>query len=250
MWVPSASIGGAGSQRYKPHVDDTAQSHRQTDRRGERKLHPLWGTSHTPAECRLKSAVSYACKKRGHLASSRGRAGYRPPRQTHTVDQDPEGEESETEDTHCLFNIRTKQKPITVNIVADGKNLGMDLDTGAAVSVMSEQTYHSLWPKGGPSLQPTTINLRTYTGEPIRVKGSISLMVEHNHQKLTLPKVVVEGSGPILFGQDWLKDIHLDWLTSSSGHKAVFQYDLGGLRGTTAKMYGKHTQSHTGSRLE
>ena len=45
---------------------------------------------------------------------------------------------------------------------------------------MSERTYHSLWPQDGPSLQPTTINLRTYTGEPIRVKGSISLSVVHN----------------------------------------------------------------------
>ena len=115
------------------------------------------GTSHTPAECRFKSAVCHACKKRGHLAKmcrSRGRAGYRPPRQTHTVDQDPEGEESDTEDTYCLFNIRTKQKPIMVNISEDGKNLRMDLDTGAAVSVMSEQTYVPLPVAGPPCSQP------------------------------------------------------------------------------------------------
>ena len=212
------------------------------------------GSSHTPAECRFRSAVCHACKKRGHLARmcrSRGRAGYRPPRQTHTVDQDPEGEESDTEDTYCLFNIRTKQKPITVNISADGKNLRMDLDTGAAVSVMSERTYHSLWPQDGPSLQPTTINLRTYTGEPIRIKGSISLSVVHNQQKLTLPIVVVEGSGPTLLGRDWLKELRLDWaeifniqlgpelVAVLDRHKAVFQDDLWGLRGTTAKIYVK-----------
>ena len=44
--------------------------------------------------------------------------------------------------------------------------------------------------------------LKTYTGEPIRVQGSLKSQVDYNGQSLALPVVVVEGSGP-----DWLQKL-------------------------------------------
>lgn len=54
-------------------------------------------------------------------------------------------------------------KPMGLNVLIDGKDLNMELDTGAAVSLMSEATFHSSWP--GRQLQD---RLRAYSKEPLR----------------------------------------------------------------------------------
>jgi len=36
--------------------------------------------------------------------------------------------------------------PISVCVQLDGKEVAMELDTGASVSLMSENVYHKLWP--------------------------------------------------------------------------------------------------------
>ena len=69
----------------------------------------------------------------------------------------------------------------------------------------------------------------------------------------TLPLIVVTGNGPSLFGQDWLQYINLDWKTLNivltqatnnstlsavlTHHKAVFNDELGVIKGTSAKLY-------------
>ena len=86
----------------------------------------------------------------------------------------------------------------------------MILDTGAAVSIIIEATYWTLWLAEGPSVQPSTTALNTYTGEPIHVKGSMTLHVQHNDQSVELPVVLVEGAGPPLLARDWLHRFQLD----------------------------------------
>ena len=49
--------------------------------------------------------------------------------------------------------------PISVCVQCDGKEVAMELDTGASVSLMSENVYHKLWP--GRSLDSTTVRLQT-----------------------------------------------------------------------------------------
>ena len=45
----------------------------------------------------------------------------------------------------------------------------MEIDTGATLAVMSKRIYYATWPTevGAPSLQPSSMKLRTYTGESI-----------------------------------------------------------------------------------
>ena len=84
---------------------------------------------------------------------------------THTVDQDPRGDQSE-EETYELLNIQAKELLIKVEVTANRKDLVMDLGRGATLTVMGEGVYQTLWPQGGPAIQPTA-TLKTYTGEPI-----------------------------------------------------------------------------------
>ena len=56
-------------------------------------------------------------------------------------------EESEDDDM-LLSNIRSEPgKPLVMDIKLNGKPLTMELDTGAAVSLVSERTFQSLLPE-------------------------------------------------------------------------------------------------------
>ena len=45
----------------------------------------------------------------------------------------------------------------------------LKLDTGGLVTLVSEETYHNTWPQGAPALDPSSMELRTYTGEKLEL---------------------------------------------------------------------------------
>ena len=47
--------------------------------------------------------------------------------------------------------------------------------------------------------------------ETSKIVGVTNISVEYNNVAHDLPLLVVKGSGPALFGRDWLKQIKLDW---------------------------------------
>ena len=53
--------------------------------------------------------------------------------------------------------------------------------------------------------------LKTYTNETVSVLGEIDVKVCYGKQELYLPLIIVKGSGPALFGRNWLSKITLDW---------------------------------------
>ena len=78
----------------------------------------------------------------------------------------------------------------------------MEIDTRAAVSVISEQTRKKMFPD--VPLSKLTLLLKTYTGEVMPVLGEMKVEVKYRSQTVTLTLTIVEGSGPSLFGRDWL----------------------------------------------
>ena len=68
----------------------------------------------------------------------------------------------------------------------------MDLDTGAVVSVIGDQTYLCTWPHNPPPLQPSTVELHTYSGEELKVLGSITVTVDYQGQLEELSLLVVK----------------------------------------------------------
>ena len=137
-------------------------------------------------------------------------------------------------------------KPLEVDLQLEGKPLRMEVDTGAAVSLVSEMTYRSLFPT--LQLQPSMTKLRTYSGEPLTVLGQREVKVQHGEQTAQLSLLVVQGEGPSLLGRNWLRVFRLDWnmIHQLSGgelqelvdrHGEVFQAELGTLRGYEAKIH-------------
>ena len=107
---------------------------------------------------------------------------------------------------YALFYTATpRTDPICVTVSLNNVDHTMEVDTGATLSVISEETHNSLWSKDVcPPLRPTLARLKTYTGEQIKVMGTISVDVCYNDQTYNLDLNVVKGSGPSLLGRDWM----------------------------------------------
>ena len=125
-------------------------------------------------------------------------------------------------------------QPILIPVDLNGKSLQMELDTGATVSIMSQQKFASLSPS--TQIPRSKVTLQTYTGEPMKVLGEVPVQVTYQQQPTQdLQLVVVEGNGPSLLGRNWLHHIKLDW----TGIKAVLpsQRSLAGLLETYKEIF-------------
>ena len=58
----------------------------------------------------------------------------------------------------------------------------MEIDTGAAATIVSEDTFKEIG-QGKLKVKPATVKLRTYTGESVKVLGTVNIMVNYEQQK-------------------------------------------------------------------
>ena len=85
------------------------------------------------------------------------------------------------------------------------------MDTGAAFSIIPgiiEQKYFPELP-----LQKSWSLLQSYIGENLKVLGEITVQVQYGEESKSFMPRVIEGRGPMLLGQNWLKQLQLDWKT-------------------------------------
>ena len=62
-----------------------------------------------------------------------------------------------------IINSPVSTKPIIMLEVVNNQTVSMELDTGSAVTLVSEHTFESKWPN--TPLQVSNIKLRTYSNE-------------------------------------------------------------------------------------
>ena len=108
-------------------------------------------------------------------------------------------------DAYTLFTLQSKVQPLIVTVMVNKKNIPMEVDTGAALSLISEETFNSHF--NLTELQPTDVQLRTYSGELISALGSLDVEVEYESQTASVPLIVVKGTGPNLLGWNWMSII-------------------------------------------
>ena len=126
---------------------------------------------HTPSTCHFKEAICRKCNKKGHIAkvchsTNPHKASHRKTRQANWVENESEHSDSDLP-IHKL-SIRGTH-PIKVKLQIQGKPLSMEVDTGAAVSVVSEDTYKELF--FDLPLKRASVCLKTFTGEQIPTTG-------------------------------------------------------------------------------
>ena len=79
-------------------------------------------------------------------------------------------------DVSPLNHIGGKLQPIMVELTLNNQKTAMELDMGAAVSVISSTAKAKLFPQLKP--ESTSVILATYTGEKISVLGQIMVDVK------------------------------------------------------------------------
>ena len=125
-------------------------------------------------------------------------------------------------------------------MLVDNCCVRFEVDTGAAKSVMSQQIFNQLGP--GRSLETTKVRLVSYSNEPIPVVGQCTVNIAYKSQNAVVPLIVVKGTGPSLFGRNWLNHIRLEWQEINyvpgdavqpvlNKYPFVFQESLGKLQG-------------------
>ena len=121
------------------------------------------GGRHDPARCNYKQYECHYCKKKGHLAKvCRKKAKDQDkPEQAHVIETTTEDEREYT-----MFHVSTvSSKPFQAMVKVNGIPVTMEIDMGASVWIISEETFKLL--RSGQSmleLDQSFARLQTYTG--------------------------------------------------------------------------------------
>ena len=102
-------------------------------------------------------------------------------------------EEDDTQEELYTIHSASKSRPYYVAIInVDGESMQMEIDTGASLSLVSEQEFWDTWPER--EVSRTDITLHSYSGESIPIVGTGDVCVK-----------------PILLGRNWLNKLKLNW---------------------------------------
>ena len=198
-------------------LGQSEEVHRATNQRtsktqGRKSCYRCGNPTHLAPTCPHRTSECKACGKMGHLAtvcrSRLKRVTVDSSFQAKHVSEDQE--ECVVEDDATILTVsNARTPPLLVSLKLDGKDVTMELDTGASVSLMLEEQWRSLQLE--TPMEHSQCVLRTYTGEVIPTCGRVHVEVHHNGQTRTLPLLIVQNTGPALFGRNWLSAMKLDW---------------------------------------
>ena len=183
------------------------------------------GGLHLAPVCPHKEKVCRHCKKKGHLdrvcrAKARALAKSDPPatapssdkKRTHYVQEHPEQEDNSSGDEYGLNVIHDEHSPpFSVTLHINDTPVEMEVNTGAAVSIINEATFQRLQQSScAPTLERVSSKLKTYTGQDIAVLGAAQLTIRYKSTQLYLTVHVVSGTGPNLLGRDLITPLGVD----------------------------------------
>ncbi|KAL3184399.1 hypothetical protein MRX96_031949 [Rhipicephalus microplus] len=146
---------------------------------------------------------------------------------------------------HGVYLVGTEQ-PYEVEVQIAGQLVKMQVDTGAAVSLVPECVYRQL--KQPPQLAKCEMKLKTYGGATLQVKGQAEVLVDYKGQRKVLPIIAVPGEKPALLGRDWIANLGMDLNSIHEVHAqpsvdsilsryaSIFSPGLGLIKGYQAKL--------------
>ena len=130
--------------------------------------------NHQAKDCRFADATCHYCKKKGHIAPAclkKKRGAALPNNTKHIAPDDSDADEFK------LHTVGSKaSQPIILQVDIEGRTLPMELDTGAAFSIISESTYKSTF--SDMRLRTSKI-FKSYMNEHIPVLGQLNVHVRY-----------------------------------------------------------------------
>ena len=201
---PVQAISGPRKQKHAAVTHGQRQSTKSCYRCGR--------TNHDATQCRFINATCNFCEKKGHIAPAcrSKKSGKTPVQRSKNTKHVSHAPEADSEEEFYINRVGpTTAEPIVVELKIEGRKLEMEVDTGAAYSIISERTRQTVF--ADMKLRKSKILLKTYTDERIKVLGQLHVHVNYGDQKAPLVLLVVDGEGPALIGRNWLRYIRLDW---------------------------------------
>jgi transposase InsO family protein len=238
------------------------------------------GKDHPQQECRFISATCFHCGKIGHIKSicrSFARGDSPAPKtqirnieaqegqqqqsggpwtgpQENQVEEASNNQYNHQTDGRSLYTIKlvTQRKAHTpilrVPVLINKRRAVMDLDTGAAESVISSNTYRQLGLN--PALiRSTNTLLRSYSGNTIPTEGVAEVTVEYQREKATVQLFVVKSDTESLFGMSWLVALGMERVLAGVARLAdisqITSIDPQSLLNTYEELFSQPEPHHT-----
>ena len=147
-------------------------------------------TLYRPDECRFKNSQCYSCGKNGHIKE----ACRSKPKKIKQVEEDIES--SENKIFLQLNGLKNQsdahQKKALIKVIINSQPVNMEVDTGAAVTVVSEKTCKV-------KVQPTKTKLKSVTGQTMPLVGEAMVQDEIGGIKRKVKLFVAKGNCPSLW---------------------------------------------------
>ena len=163
---------------------------------------------HSPAECFYKHAKCHFCGEKGHVVQACRRK-----RQTTT--NYVEAQSDQPGESHLpIFNVNvnnasTTHKPYLTNVNVNGANIQFEIDTGSAVTLMSESDFmHCTVPRS--ELSPSSVILMGYGNNESNAWEKLNC--QYLWETETCQTIVrVTTARNSLLGRDVMSKIRLPW---------------------------------------
>ena len=163
------------------------------------------GSGHEAAVCRFKTAKCHKCNKKGHIAKACKSEGQRPVQSGRTkhkrgsngMHQITSGEVANIVHIHTISE--SLPKSYKANMKVNGVPLEMEIDTGAAVSIVSEATWVEKLNK--PTLKPCPLVLKGYPDNELHIMGCCDVQVQARETIKQLELIVCKEMGCLCWGE-------------------------------------------------
>lgn len=190
-----------GKKHLGKNTGDTKVKHNAKKHTGQNSSNSLTKTnnnikcyrcrkSHLASKCTLSREVRcHSCGKQGHLSSVCFRKG---------------SSTNQLQEILTLEHTNHRDK-FRISLMVDGKPREFEVDSEAAVTVVSESDAARFFPKA--TIHNTDLQLVSYCGRVLRSKGFISVNVKYNSIVKNLNIYIVQGHRKPLLGREWIRQL-------------------------------------------
>ncbi|OWR54061.1 putative RAB GDP/GTP exchange factor, partial [Danaus plexippus plexippus] len=152
-------------------------------------------------ECRFINAVCHYCKKRGHIE----KICTSKKKNTNKVNYADNENNIQLNGIYNLKSSFTRIPAYSITLLLNGVPVRMEVDSGAAYSIVNQQTWEKLNDSSVLSVLPN--KLCTWNNSPVQVLGQTLVQVKYKNIKCALNIVVARGVGPNLIGRNWFRQL-------------------------------------------